>query len=249
MLDKDFDALFKSSFEDYEVAPAAESWTKISDKINVKPKQKKFRIFWMAAASIIIVMGIGIGLYTKPTAVIKLHPDGETEMMANLAQEQKPNSTAHEVQNIVRQSTKKQKVKFTKVDKVKDETVAQNIVVEESTTVDEPIVTELTAVRTIKTVRPKLVTEQLLAQEEIGKFKKRIPVMLAKEDPVIANTATFRTSPTKRLRILSVGDLVNFVVAKVDKRDEKIIKMAKTDESDNEITGINLGLIKFSKRD
>jgi hypothetical protein len=44
-----------------------------------------------------------------------------------------------------------------------------------------------------------------------------------------------------------VGDLVNFVIAKVDKREEKIIKVSKTDEGDNEITGINLGLFKFSK--
>jgi hypothetical protein len=38
-------------------------------------------------------------------------------------------------------------------------------------------------------------------------------------------------------------------VAKVDKREEKIIKMSKTQESDNEITGINLGLFKFRKQD
>jgi hypothetical protein len=37
------------------------------------------------------------------------------------------------------------------------------------------------------------------------------------------------------------------VVAKVDKREEKIIKVSKTSESDIEITGINLGLIKYLK--
>jgi pectate lyase len=51
----------------------------------------------------------------------------------------------------------------------------------------------------------------------------------------------------RKVKIKSVGDLVNFVVAKVDKREEKIIKVSKTDEGDNQITGINLGLFKFRK--
>jgi hypothetical protein len=51
----------------------------------------------------------------------------------------------------------------------------------------------------------------------------------------------------KRIKFSSVGDLVNLVVAQVDKRENKIIKISKTEESENEITGINLGLFKFSK--
>ena len=87
MLDKDFDQIFKSSFEDFEVQPAANSWDKITDKLDKKPKKKSFGVFWMAAASVVVVLGIGIGLFTKPTEVIKVIP------MKSLAKLQKKKTT------------------------------------------------------------------------------------------------------------------------------------------------------------
>jgi hypothetical protein len=51
-----------------------------------------------------------------------------------------------------------------------------------------------------------------------------------------------QTSPRQKIR--SLGDLVNRVVAKVDPREEKIIQFTDNDEG-TEVSGINLGLIKF----
>ncbi|HET8829971.1 MAG TPA: hypothetical protein VFM79_11555 [Pelobium sp.] len=270
MLDKDFDAFFKSSFEDFEVVPATDSWTNISEKIKQKPKRISFQIFWMAAASIVIVLGIGIGLYTKPTEVIKLRPSGENEMMADLAKEQNATLNVYEAPKPVTKTIKNPGLKPVH-HKMSSQLVSSNlltpsklkpvhhkmsseesvsIAVEESPVVKTPITTDLTSVRNVKSVRPKLVAEQLLAQEEIMDLKKAKAVSLNENsNPFFSKISTADPVSTKKLKISSVGDLVNFVVAKVDKREDKIIKMSRTAESDNEITGINLGIVKFNKKD
>lgn len=250
MLDKDFDAFFKSSFEDFEVAPATDSWSKISEKINTKPRKQKFPLFWTAAASILIVLGVGIGLLNKPSEVIKLRPDGETEMMENLAQEQKPIISTVDEQP-VKKNIEKQISKIRATEKLAvTDNIASDINTNEIEVADERVTSELKTVKNIKQVRSKLITERLLEEQDIAPLKKEVAVtLLENEGTFIASVASNKNNPGRKLTISSVGDLVNFVVAKVDKRDEKIIKMTKTEESDNEITGINLGLFKFRKLD
>ena len=62
------------------------------------------------------------------------------------------------------------------------------------------------------------------------------------------------TSPTNeaeqghsRPRIKGVGGLVNFVIAQVDKREDKIIEFREGEEG-TELSGINLGPIKLKSR-
>nr|MBC7613533.1 hypothetical protein [Pseudopedobacter sp.] len=50
--DKEFDGFFKSSFEDFEVAPSKNSWENITQKLDKKAAKKKFPIYWSAAASV-----------------------------------------------------------------------------------------------------------------------------------------------------------------------------------------------------
>ena len=59
--------------------------------------------------------------------------------------------------------------------------------------------------------------------------------------------ATEQTSkPVKKHGIRNFGDMVNLVIAKVDKRKDKVIEFSDTDDGDS-ITGINLGVIKIKK--
>ena len=70
--DKEFDSFFKSSFEDFEVAPSARSWEQIAGNLAQKPTKKRFPFIWMAAASVVIIVAIGIRFYTQPAEMIKL---------------------------------------------------------------------------------------------------------------------------------------------------------------------------------
>ena len=47
--------------------------------------------------------------------------------------------------------------------------------------------------------------------------------------------------------IRNMGDLINFVVDKVDKREDKLIRF-DTDDDNSSLIGINIGMIKFSKK-
>ena len=255
MLDKDFDQLFKSSFEDFEVAPAAESWNKITERLDKKSKTKKFPIFWMAAASVVIVLGIGIGLYTKPTEVIKLRSNQPDEMMANLAKEQKaPKYETQEEALITAQpiaSHKKpeqnQVSPTITVAKIETEVNQQKNINKDATIIPETNVLTVETPKNIKPIRAKLVTEQII-EEENNKNNINASTAFA-QTPIEKENTEKNALFGKKLKISSVGDLVNFVVAKVDKREEKIIKVSKTEESDNEVTGINLGLFRFIKAD
>ena len=44
-----------------------------------------------------------------------------------------------------------------------------------------------------------------------------------------------------------MGDLINFVVDKVDKREDKLIRF-DTDDDNSSLIGINIGMIRFSKK-
>lgn len=250
MLDKDFDAVFKSSFEDFEVAPAIDSWNKISDKINAKPGKKKTSFLWMAAASIVIVLGVGIGLFTKPIATIKLHPNGDNEILANLSQVQKDTDVIIPMENTILDKKSFKRGKTTSITNtlVDKKTQEENIIETFTALENEPVDTEIESVKALKPIRTKLATERLMEQEEIAKIKKTAPLTLAQMSDETNSTLT-DDARVKIPRIPSVGELVNFVIAKVDKREEKLIKISKTEESDNEITGINLGLFKFRKID
>ncbi len=56
-------------------------------------------------------------------------------------------------------------------------------------------------------------------------------------------------SPVKKHGIRTFGDLINVVVAKVDKRQDKVIHFSDTDDDESNITGINLGFVKVKKEE
>ncbi|MBK0383725.1 hypothetical protein I5M32_12220 [Pedobacter sp. SD-b] len=260
MLDKDFDQFFKSSFEDFEVQSAANSWDKITAGLEKKPKSKSFGMFWMAAASIVVVLGIGIGLYTKPKEVIKLRGNAD-EVLNQVAQEQKIEPEVLESVAVRTDKTKavlKSKNDHSLVSNHKVDLGAKNNFKNDATIGTKTNVlpikktdTDQPQIVAIKAVRAKTVTERIL-DDEASKTKEESEIKaqpLLAQNTVDDNLTEDGNQIGKKLKIKSVGDFVNFVVAKVDRREEKIIKVSKTEESDNEVTGINLGLFKFRKID
>jgi hypothetical protein len=258
MLDKDIDQLFKSSLEDFEVTPSVKSWDKITASLHHKPKAKKYTIFWMAAASILIVVSLGITLFNQQTDVIKLHGN-QIKDLAALEQQ------------VVNQPIENQPVKADILDFTPNSVLANRKananqkpqvveIVENNLTPDATIDhtsgvfntnnhQEEIKIVSVKPTREKTVTERILETETANNQSTKIN----KQNTLTAQNTTDENLPSngnlldRKLKIKSIGDLVNFVVAKVDKREEKIIKVSKTSESDTEITGINLGLIRYNK--
>ena len=55
------------------------------------------------------------------------------------------------------------------------------------------------------------------------------------------------TKPAKRRGIHNFGDLVNIVVAKVDKRKDKAIQFTDSDDDESTVTAVNIGPVKINK--
>ena len=70
-LDKELDQYFKSSFEDFEQEPSSATWEHIKQELDKKPAKNSF-ILWSAAASILLILGVGFGLYFNDSSGIKL---------------------------------------------------------------------------------------------------------------------------------------------------------------------------------
>ncbi len=58
---------------------------------------------------------------------------------------------------------------------------------------------------------------------------------------------TADNTPVKKHRVRTFGDMLNVVIAAVDKRKDKVIEFSNTDGDESSITGINLGIIKIKK--
>ena len=256
--DKDFDGFFKSSFEDFEVTPSAQSWDKIAKELDRKPT-KKYPIFWIAAANVVIVLGIGIGLFTKPTEVIKLkgapiqniisNQEQNTKVEAFAEQNTAPKTKIKAQSEIIENreilaSLDQKEVNVTESKNTPNELIlpSKADVLEVTNTIDN--LTRVSPARKIQSVAQQMINEES-TQNNINSYN--ISKMTLAQNTIDENLSGNGANNGRKLKIKSVGDLVNFVVAQVDKRDDKIIKISKTDESDNEITGINLGLFKFSK--
>jgi hypothetical protein len=52
---------------------------------------------------------------------------------------------------------------------------------------------------------------------------------------------------SRNRKVKGVGGLVNFVIAQVDKREDKLIEFTESDEG-TEVSGINLGLLKIKSK-
>lgn len=256
--DKEFNGFFKSSFEDFEVSPTSQSWDKIAKELDRKPS-KKYLVFWIAAANVVVLLGIGIGLFTKPNELIKLKAKPVQNTIANHEQHTKVEAFAEQI------TASKTKI-TAQIERVEDQILLASTDQKEvnaqqlETNINEMNVTAKADVLVIANtnegiarVKPskriQSVAQQMIVdvstQNNINSYNIRKITLAQKTiDETLPENNTFNR---KKLKIKSVGDLVNFIVAQVDKRDDKIIKISKTDESDNEITGINLGLFKFSK--
>lgn len=267
MLDKEFDMAFKSSFEDFEVEPTAEGWENIKAQLDEKPKDKKLPIFWLsAAASIMIVLSIGIFMYQKPTEdIIKLRADNmpkkvvitdeKTEEVYSNNEKPKvignKTDVAAEDNNLVPAVIKNTVVNAN----LKTSTKKENNPLEKNNLNDATLTPRTSVVDVYKVeqviaetkpVRKPTVTEKMIIEEaKIVKLNKNQTTLAINTNEENLNDEGAQSD--RKIKIKSVADIVNFVVSKVDKREEKIIRISKTDESDNEITGINLGLFKFRK--
>jgi hypothetical protein len=248
MQDNQFDELLRSKLEDFEAEPSQGVWEGIAGHLGKKKDTRSLFPFMGIAASILVLVAAGVLFIPQKVKVNSKDPAHN-----NIAK-------AHQSPNIMPIKNKDDQIVASfGPGKLPAETSAKsfNDVSPDkgSPEVELKRAVEVTALATLPQRQQEVInpvvpdkTIELTAKQslaETGVFVSK-PVLLATQIPV-ATTQDFVPDRQKKHKIHSFGDLVNVVIAKVDKRRDKFIEFSDTDDDQSNITGVNLGIIKIKR--
>lgn len=250
--DKELDKLFRQRFDEFEVEPSDAVWGKISDQLNdQKIGRKSYSSFWMAAAGIILVLSAALWLF-RPVEVIKLQGVAQIKEESNLAapvhEPAKETITTAPANDL--DSKLSAAVGDTKVSEKNTEMSNAQIKVQEDV---QPLVGKEVIIAAVNKDKAPLIQEPVSKPvishadsfDKVGEGDVYAR-SLAKSE-ITEEIQTEAAVSTGQRKIKSIGGLVNFVIAKVDHREDKIIEFKDGDEG-TELAGLNLGLVKFRSR-
>lgn len=254
MQDNELDELFRSKLGGLEMQPSAHIWDNINATLGQEKKRPWLRTLSIAATLLVILSAGTWFMLDKPAkveqgqvasrvkktdAVQQIQPDTQVETPAKT--EVEPVAAVTEPANNIA-VVKRQPV-------VKHETanipntpggVKETIVAAPQNNQTEQVL----AAVPVNTMSNRVVPEVALTAKAID----TLPSALKTTSPVNPLAVTAQEPEKKKRRgIHSLGGLINAVVAKVDKREDKFIEFTETDEDNANITGINLGLFKVKK--
>lgn len=243
MQDKEFDQVFTDAFADMDVQPSEQVWNAVSRQ--VQKSKTKYR--WLAmAASLLLVASAGLWFMiekdkTPEQIVAKKEPVKRVLEKPVIEMDQVPVSAQkEEVLAEVKTVRKEKDVHFTAKNRV-------------SNPVSKPEVSEELEFKqtfkkpddeTLLTVVHEADLPELNQMPSVGLASalNTKPEKLNREDITLRN----RKVLAKKHPVKSIGDLVNLVMAKVDKREDKLIEFTDSDGESN-VSGINLGFINIQK--
>ncbi len=264
MQDKEFDDLFRSKLDNFEMEPSAQVWQNIDAELDGKKKKGSLFTLFGIAASIIMLIGAGILFIPKKVAnnsnehklahnrvkpaVVKPENNTpvnvqpiKTEQVADAKVPVKPIESVNHPKKIEAPvaPAKEDNQLIAKIEPVKPEPVKpdeQPILAavpdqknEVKNTGTQPAEISVTTKQPEEIKAPAVQTQQPILASQPAAVKENKPVV-------------------KRRGIHNIGDLVNLVVAKVDKRHDKLVVFTNTDDDESTITAFHLGALKI-KRD
>ncbi|MBO9673927.1 MAG: hypothetical protein J7577_10825 [Sphingobacteriaceae bacterium] len=246
--DKDFDQLFKDAFADAEVTPSRDLWSNIESEIAPK-KKRTVPVYWLSAAAVLLIATIGILVYQQRNNA------GEDKHLAS------NNPIKNQKQTIETPVVKDQLPPVVEPIKKAAPTLAAEAkpakaVAKEK--VKQDIVAPVEKQR-IVTAPEMQKQETMIAQVENPKddIKEKIEEAVLsqpKTDIVTASNATavktdepVNDNEQSNKGIRNMGDVINMIVNKVDKRKDKLIQF-RTDDDDSSLSSINIGPFKIGKR-
>lgn len=239
MQDKEFDQLIKDRFGDAELQPPVNLWERISEEL--EPQRKRsLPVYWWSAAAVVLVT-IGIGLLTPKTEKIRLQAKADVADAGIIA---KDTVRAGQVlagriipaedRNAITVSTPLIIApRYNAAEEKNNMVPVQPNAVDARPDVERPDVISAGETQPIMDKPAVAVNDLMIASAEL---------------PADNNTEVLTEAAAQEHKgIRNVGDLVNFVVNKVDKRENKIVQF-DTDDDNSSLVSLNLGIIRFSKR-
>jgi len=241
MPDKEFDNLIRNKFEDAEIEPSANLWATIEQQL--EPKRKRvIPIYWMAAASVAIA--ITALLVFQKTEKIQLHGDDTVATVVEPSKQDEviPATEAQVATVSAKESNSTSSTVRTQKVQLLDRTPSEN---------DSKII--------LASVQPNTITERLPIKsadvKPLDVIEREVPVennstVIAQVEPQKeeGQVITETENSSERRGIRNVGDLVNYVVDKVDKREKKLVRFNTDDDDNSSLIGINIGFLKLNSK-
>jgi hypothetical protein len=265
MQDNELDDLFRAKLDGFEAEPSARVWTGIDEELDSK-KRKRVLAVLSIAASIVVLVTAGILFIPKKISTDSNKPGkGGLAVMKPQPTVVKPQSDApvtgpvvKEVQPIVKDVQPANTPAVNTVATVrhdKNPKVITNEAVKPSPVIDNPApaIPDEKAIAVVKlpdaVKQPDVVTAPIVPDITMASKQNDNVLATVKTPPVVmaSNQPKEKATAPKRHGIRSMGDLVNLVVARVDKRKDKMIEFTNTDEDESTITAVNIGPVKIKK--
>lgn len=257
--DKELDDLFASRLDDFEVEPSVNLWQNINEELDKKPKKKSLIPALRIAAGIVVILSLGLLLLRKQEIIQNQLPKKIAKVKL-----QKQDLSKNQIKNlggknsmlllsvknkVVKEASalnrnRKQSVLKTMIDPKPDPNYTSTSTQTFAQNKPEPEQQHDLPVNNLAQAKIAVVPDasvSLKVQPEI-----ELPLKGPAKLPVLA--ASNKPANTKHKGIRNMGDLVNLVMAKVDKREDKLIQFSDSDDGDeSNVTGINLGIISIKK--
>ncbi|MVN20593.1 hypothetical protein [Mucilaginibacter arboris] len=252
--DKELDDLFQSKLNNLETEPDARVWNNISAQLNIKPKKKSIIMsILQIAASMVIVFSAGWLLLRQNDQLVK-KPLPQKVVKLEL---KRPPTAIQESESLVKKkvlllSAKNKVIKEAWTSKRKHHAIA--LKPEIGPEQDDASTQTLAQNKQEQDLQKSNITQSRIAVvPDIATSlnvqpENETPVTTPVKPPVLAVKRSMPVTVAKHKGIRTVGDLVNLVMAKVDKRQDKLIEFTDSDDGEeSNITGINLGIISLKK--
>lgn len=245
--DKDLDQLFKDKLADAGVDPPASLWANIEQQIEPK-RRRPLPLYWMAAA--MAFLAISAGLLFNSEDKIQLHGNSDV------------------VTTAVKPSQELKEVPATEP-VVASEKGAEEVVerAEEVRKAEQPV-SRRQSKNVLIAMQPSAPKVHLKHTNTTKKEELKVAEMeieVTPLPPAAALLAQVNPSPTvteeaiadqavieqvgvsnEKNGINNIGDLVNLLVEKVDKREKKFLQFKSDDDDNSSLVAINIGIIKFN---
>lgn len=252
MQDKEFDKVFNSKFEDFEVEPSAMVWDNITSELDGKKAKRSLMPYLSIAASVIILLTAGL-LFLQKSKSTKQQVE-PTKLTVSRVE---PATTApvkadNEPAVIAQPNTNKFVATVNHSGTINTSPVINNTepAVKTDNTNTQPEQVKADNQPLLAANETHAVTLNVVPGKETPLAPKTLDLeqqQVIEKPAVMAAVSKPVTAPVKRSGIHSLGGLVNALVATVDKRQDKLIEFSDNDDDDTEssLTGVNLGVIKI----
>jgi hypothetical protein len=261
MHDNELDNLFRSKLDGLEVEPSAQVWENISAELN-SSKKRTLSPVWSIAASLTLLIGAGAWFFTNGPDKVQQNQVAVEKTNAVTPGKLSEPTDKPVIETDSKPLMEKSDISIQRINtiaKVKHAVTSNNKGLLPSTIVkSEPVLlakqkedpsvsvsAPVLAAVPDKQVMQAVVPEMRLAASALPSTDETVNKTAVAQVP---DAAMARQPERKKKRgIHTLGGLINVVIAKVDKREDKVIEFTETDDDQANITVINLGLFKVKK--